>query len=442
MIAHDPRLVILSITVAVFGTFTTAVLVSNLNSLTRSERGLRIGLAVLALGGTLWATLFVGILALQAPLNLTQNPGFLGASAVAAFAGSAAALLQLGEKRSGYNPPLMVAVAVLGLTIFASNYFGLIAVTGQRLRISWFLAAMYSAYCFQLASLLLAFLDRRHGVGLTLGGSVFLGLGLAAAHYFSVQTATALQQTLASVPRYEGEAANGYLAWTASIVVYLVCSICLCIFAVQQFREELRGGSLSPSHDRGGQEERTGLSRYNRPAALKPDPSGSDRCQRHGVKPMFEGENARGKPLLVIVTQNRDNALSHDSARIHVLADEMHGCARDAHPGFKRLPLRMQTAKRRQQGGVDIQLAAAPFLHEGWRMQPHEACIANKVHASSTEFCRKRCVEGFARLKGSVRDGFAGDPILPGAFKTLRVLPAREHKDDIGRKSRVLRCLH
>jgi len=239
MIAHDPSLVILSTTIAILGCFTGCVLTSNLFLLTPGEVRLRLAMASLALGGSLWATSFVGLLALSAPLNWTYNPALLGFSVLTAFAGTVIALFTAGGEQTG-GGRMPIAVAVLGIAIAFTHYLGLLAIAGRGVHIIWFLAAIAVAVSLQVAAILLWFYFRPRGVVITLAGALGLGLGLSATHYLTVASAQSLELTLAAIPAATSELSARYLAWSATIMTYLVCSICLCIFVIMQFKEEMQ----------------------------------------------------------------------------------------------------------------------------------------------------------------------------------------------------------
>ncbi len=90
-----------------------------------------------------------------------------------------------------------------------------------------------------MAAIVLWFLYVKRGVLFTLLGSAFVGLCIAATHYLAVASTEGLEQVLLTVPQYDGAIPDRYLAWSATIMMYLLCSICLCVFVLQQFREEL-----------------------------------------------------------------------------------------------------------------------------------------------------------------------------------------------------------
>jgi NO-binding membrane sensor protein with MHYT domain len=238
MIAHDPGFVILSTTIAILGAFTACVMMSNLGSLSRGERRGRLLMASVSLGGSLWVMQFVGLLSLESPLNLAYNPILLTSSAALAFAGTTASLLLVGGRRGAYPARLPIAAAVFGATIAATNYLGIAAIAGSGLSFSWFLTLISIGVSAQVAGIVLWFLFRRRGVLLTVAGAIFLGLCLTASHYLTVASTQNLEQTLLTVPAYENGISERYLAWSATIMMYLICSICLCIFVISQFRDE------------------------------------------------------------------------------------------------------------------------------------------------------------------------------------------------------------
>jgi NO-binding membrane sensor protein with MHYT domain len=238
MIAHDPSLVILSITIAILGVFTASVMTSNAAALPSAERRLRIIMAAVTLGGSIWAMNFVGLLAIEAPINFSYHPEFTALSAAIAFGGTGIALYCLWPKGSTRTrlPP---AVAVLGLTIAATSYCGIAAITGRGLQLYWFLTSISIAVAIQAALMILAFLVSQRGVILTLIGSIGLGFSLTATHYLAVDSTLGLEQTLLLIPQDPNRISERYLAWAATIMMYLICSICLSIFVIMQFREEM-----------------------------------------------------------------------------------------------------------------------------------------------------------------------------------------------------------
>lgn len=200
---------------------------------------MRIVMAALTLGGCIWAMNFVGLLSMDAPINLTRDPVLLGVSAAVAFIGTAAALFLLWPKglSAARLPP---AIILLGTAICATSYIGIVAVAGQGIELSWFLAAICAVFATQSGLMLLVFLFQPRGVILTLAGAIALGLLLTAAHYLAVASAPGLEETLLTIPRSHNGVSGRHLAWAATIMMYFVCSICLSVFVIAQFREDMR----------------------------------------------------------------------------------------------------------------------------------------------------------------------------------------------------------
>ncbi len=239
MIAHDPSLVILSITIAILGTFTASVMTSNVGALSRGEGRMRIVMAAVTLGGCIWAMNFVGLLSMEVPVNLAYDPLLLGVSAAVAFIGTGIALFLLWPKgiSAARLPP---AIVLLGIAISATSYLGIVAVAGRGVEVSWFLAAICAVFATQSGLMLLVFLFQPRGVILTLAGAIALGLLLTAAHYLAIASAPGLEDLLLIVPRSHTGISERHLAWAATIMMYFVCSICLSVFVITQFREDIQ----------------------------------------------------------------------------------------------------------------------------------------------------------------------------------------------------------
>ncbi|MBT3070848.1 hypothetical protein KKP04_08205 [Rhodomicrobium sp. Az07] len=239
-VPHETQLVILSATISLLGALTVSILMSNLDRLRGGERQARLLMAGVVLGGAIWTTHFVGLLALESPVNLGHNQEFVALSALVAFAGTTAALLLVGLRPDGAAKRLPLAATLLGLTLVATNYSGLVAVAGRELRLSWFLTVVGVAISIQAGVVVLWLLMRirLRGLLLTCAGALTLGIALTSTHYMAVASTIGLDDTLAAVPRAVEQTGDHSLAWTATIALYVVCVVCLCIFVLSQFRSE------------------------------------------------------------------------------------------------------------------------------------------------------------------------------------------------------------
>ena len=238
MIAHDPSFVILSMAIAILGAFTTCVMTSNIGALEPAEKRARLAMASVALGGSLWAMQFVGLLGLAVPSNFARYPALLALSAVIALMGAAVSLFLAGGGEPGRPRRLPVATVVLGTVIAGMNYTAILSIAGRGFSLLWFLVAVGLAVSLQVAAIVLWFLFRRRGVLLTIAGSIVLGLCLSATHYLAIASTENLKQAVLASPAHANAISAHYLAWSAAIMTYMICSICLCIFVVGLFHDE------------------------------------------------------------------------------------------------------------------------------------------------------------------------------------------------------------
>ena len=238
-ITHEPGLVLLSITIAVLGTFTASVMTPNVRFLAPGRGGTRIAMASFTLGGSIWATQFVGLLAIQLPVNFAYNPALSGASAAIALFGTAIALFLLKPNNPKAKGRMPAALTILGLTIAATNGLGIAAAAGRNLHFSWFLASIFAVFSMYTALTVLWFLYRPRGVIVTFLGATAVGLLMAATHYLAIGSVQGLEEALLIAPPNTTGISERYLAWAATIMMYLLCSICLSVFLIMQFREDI-----------------------------------------------------------------------------------------------------------------------------------------------------------------------------------------------------------
>ena len=82
---------------------------------------------------------------------------------------------------------------------------------------------------------------------------------------------------------------------------------------------------------------------------------------------------------------DRDDGLQDDWAGVEIFVHEMHGAAAELDAVFERLALRLETRKRGQQRGMNIQDAARKGGDEIGREQAHESREADQVDAVFAE---------------------------------------------------------
>ena len=97
---YVPSLVIASIAVAIMASFTSLRLTSGLAALGVHQRKVRISIAAFALGGGIWSMHFIGMLAVNLPIQIGYDPlRTLGSALIAILAtGSALLFLHFGVR--------------------------------------------------------------------------------------------------------------------------------------------------------------------------------------------------------------------------------------------------------------------------------------------------------------------------------------------------------
>src|SRR5262245_63785208 len=109
---------------------------------------------------------------------------------------------------------------------------------------------------------------------------------------------------------------------------------------------------------------------------------------------MLDLKNTGSERLNRIIVADGHRRLRNDRARVGLWDDEMNRRARYLHSGLKSLAVRIETGKRWQQGGMNVEHAALPTQHEVRRQQPHEAAQTNQFHAMFVEDRLERALEG------------------------------------------------
>lgn len=187
---HHHGLMLLSLVIAVMASI-MALQVGGVARKARQPFARRFALfsGALALAGGVWAMHFVGMLALDAGVEIRYDPGLTALSILPAFFASWIAL-QLLSSSSVSRRQLVVGGAYVGVGIGAMHYCGMAAMqmdAQMRLDPLWFLASLVVAVVFAIAALRIRFGLMGNnfiseGPAIMLGGTV-LGLAIASMHY-------------------------------------------------------------------------------------------------------------------------------------------------------------------------------------------------------------------------------------------------------------------
>ncbi len=231
--AYESGLVFLSLGVVLFGAFTALALTAGVVQMDGAEAKLRLATSGICFGLSAWAMQFIAFLALHLPVRLGYDPGLTALSAGAAILGSVCAFFLGWAGRQ--EKTLLTAGILMAAGLVCMHYFGLAAITGGLTpSFSW--ASYIVAFAISALTGLLAmwFTFRQRGVLITFGGAIMLGFVLAAFHYVGmalVEFVPGASIAGVAVPQFSEIS----LAWTAAVIVYIICSVCLAVYALIQF---------------------------------------------------------------------------------------------------------------------------------------------------------------------------------------------------------------
>ena len=202
---YDPVLVVLSYVVSVAGSYVALTLMNRFRHCPQSSRKRRlIYSAGLSLGGAIWSMHFIGVLALQLPLDVTYRfvPTFLSLVIAIVVSGYAFREICGSEVRLGC---VFKSGTLMGLGIFLMHFVGMQAMefAGKQVwRGELVLASVAIAVLAATAALWLCLPARSekrlHRQGLRLAAALVMGIAVTGMHYTGM--AAALFVPLESVP--------------------------------------------------------------------------------------------------------------------------------------------------------------------------------------------------------------------------------------------------
>ena len=203
---HDPKLVVLSVTVAVIASYAALDLAARVSV----RRGRAAWLWLLGgagvMGTGIWSMHFIGMLALQLGGPVAYDGRINAASLLIAVLASGVALLVV-RRPALTRSSLAGGGLVMGLGIAGMHYTGMAAMRVSppiEYDLSLVAASVGIAFVASLAALSLSFrLRRRYSRGAVfakLGSALLLGLGIAAMHYTGMAAAHFTPGTVSLVP--------------------------------------------------------------------------------------------------------------------------------------------------------------------------------------------------------------------------------------------------
>ncbi|MGO9985908.1 MAG: MHYT domain-containing protein [Rhodomicrobium sp.] len=226
--SYDPTLVVLSISVAIIGSFTGLLIVSRVSGHNGSSYKLKIAAGAAAIGSSIWSMHFIGMLALVAPVPLRYD-GLI--TAISVFAAILLTGLGLYAASSGYikRGALPAGGLLMGSGIAGMHYIGMSAIRATC-TVSYAPFGVAAAIFVGIAASTLAlwFAFRERGPLETAAGAVALGLAISAMHY-SAMLATTFSRSEDIVFASGPVLSQHGVAFIVAIATFLICGLFLVI---------------------------------------------------------------------------------------------------------------------------------------------------------------------------------------------------------------------
>src|SRR5690242_21089285 len=195
---HDPALVVLSVVIAMFASYTALDLASRMHAAAGWLRTAWLASAAVAMGGGIWAMHFVAMLAFSIETPMFYDMGLTVLSLLAAIVVTGIAFIVVSQRSSR---GIIAAGVFMGLGIVAMHYTGMEAMRmnadlvydARLVAVSVFIAIGASIVGLWLAGRRLAIVER-------IGAAVVLGIAVAGMHYTGMAAATFTAHHAATVP--------------------------------------------------------------------------------------------------------------------------------------------------------------------------------------------------------------------------------------------------
>jgi NO-binding membrane sensor protein with MHYT domain len=220
VVHYDPLLVIAAILVAVMASFTGLRLASGLSQLAPARRKGQIAMAGVALGGGIWSTHFVAMLALRLPVPVFYDALTTLISALIAIllTGAALLLLHFGQRTTRR---VVGAGVLMGAGIVAMHYIGMAGIEGcgTVFAASGYAVSTLLAIALSIAALWLAYGHRTLRT-LVLGAGAY-GSGIVAMHFSAMYWTGFIR--LESLALSAPVISNDYLALIVALATFTLC---------------------------------------------------------------------------------------------------------------------------------------------------------------------------------------------------------------------------
>src|SRR5258705_5163022 len=184
---YNPYLVVLSILIACFASYTALDLAGRLGAARGLARRAWLAAAAITMGGEIWSMHFVAMLAFIMPIPMSYDIGLTTLSLVVAIVVTGVGFYVIS--RQGASPLRLVLSGIfMGLGIAAMHYTGMAAMQGHAgLRYDPVFVGLSLAIAIGAATAALWLAFRTTDLGQRLAAAAVMGLAISGMHYTAMR---------------------------------------------------------------------------------------------------------------------------------------------------------------------------------------------------------------------------------------------------------------
>ena len=258
MATYDVRLVTLSIVIAVFGSYISMDLAGQVLVAQGWARQLWLTGGTIALGISIWAMHFIGMLAYQLPIPIVYDFTIVVLSMAIAIVGAGTGFVVVNRKQSlgwlafvagglfvgfgivGLHLTAMVAMQVAAIAVYEPKLMALSVATA----IGGSGSALWLAFHSRIETLIVA-------SGRKIGSAILMGIAIVGMHYLAM-AAVSFQQTNQVAVQSSAEINNSRLAVTVGIatLIILILTLLASFFGQRSSAMVARAEALRQSEER------------------------------------------------------------------------------------------------------------------------------------------------------------------------------------------------
>jgi diguanylate cyclase len=204
--SHDPYLVILSVTIAIFGAYTALDLFRRVHVTDGRARTAWLATAAVAMGLSIWSMHFVAVLAFDAGVPVSYHLGLIALSLLVAVAVTGAAFATV-VRPDPDRVQVLAAGLFMGLGIAGMHYLGMAAMQlPARLTYDALLVALSLLIAAGASTAALVLVLREQTPVSQVAGAVAAGLAIAGMHYVAMLALTLVPAAGGAAPGPEIDA--------------------------------------------------------------------------------------------------------------------------------------------------------------------------------------------------------------------------------------------